>query len=125
MVRIDGITVATGGLGMPKTAGTETSAHATFHDLDAAPVEVTRVRVDREVDEAPRVRQEGDVTIISLVEEVLVVTKRLFLREEIHVRRSASARPAEPTVPSNPPMAGGTSGDQDLQPIEDKGETMP
>lgn len=124
-MRIDRITVATGGAGIPDTTETETLAHDVVQDLDAAPVEVTRVRVEREVDAAPPVRQEGDVTIISLVEEVLVLTKRLILREEIHVRRRASATPAETTVPPKPPVAAGTSGDEDLQPIEDNGETMP
>jgi stress response protein YsnF len=32
------------------------------------------------------VRTEGDTTILSLVEEVLVVEKRWMLREEIHIR---------------------------------------
>ena len=32
-------------------------------------------------------RHEGDVTIIPLIEEVLVVEKRLLLREEIRVSR--------------------------------------
>jgi stress response protein YsnF len=33
------------------------------------------------------VRQEGDVTIVPVLEEVLVVEKRLMLREEIRVTR--------------------------------------
>ena len=55
--------------------------------LEQEDVEVTRVPVDREVDTRPDIRQEGDTTIIPLVEEVLVVERRLVVREEIHVRR--------------------------------------
>ena len=50
-------------------------------------VEVSRVPVDREVAEAPAVRTEGDLTIVPVLEERLVVEKRLFLVEELHLRR--------------------------------------
>ena len=58
-------------------------------------VEVTRVPVGREVTEAPLTRTEGDVTIIPVLEERLVIEKRLFLVEEIHVRRSTRIEPVE------------------------------
>jgi uncharacterized protein (TIGR02271 family) len=48
--------------------------------------EVERRPVGRMVTEAPAVRQEGDMIIVPVVEEVLVVEKRLMLREEIHLR---------------------------------------
>jgi uncharacterized protein (TIGR02271 family) len=48
-------------------------------------VTVERVEINKVVDEAPEVRSEGDVTIIPVFEEVLVVEKRLLLREEIHL----------------------------------------
>ena len=51
-------------------------------------VEVERVPVDRIVDAAPPVRTEGDVTIVPVLEEVLVVEKRLVLKEELRIRRS-------------------------------------
>jgi len=50
-------------------------------------VEVSRVPVNREVAEAPAVRTEGDLTIVPVLEERLVVEKRLFLVEELHLRR--------------------------------------
>lgn len=50
-------------------------------------IEVTRVPVDREIDVMPDVRIEGDVTIVPVVEEVPVITTRLVLREEIHLKR--------------------------------------
>jgi stress response protein YsnF len=59
-------------------------------DLYREDVEVTRVSIEREVAEAPAVRIEGDVTIVPIVEERLVLSKRLFLVEELHLRRSGS-----------------------------------
>jgi len=50
-------------------------------------VEVRRVPVNRVVTEAPSVRRKGDVVIVPVVEEELVVTKRLVLKEEIHLIR--------------------------------------
>ncbi len=51
-------------------------------------VTVERVPVGRYVDSVPAVRQEGDVTVMPVVEEELVVTRRLFLREEVRVHRA-------------------------------------
>jgi stress response protein YsnF len=51
-------------------------------------VEVTRIPVDRVIDQMPDVRTENGVTIIPVVEEVLVVEKRMVLKEELHVRRN-------------------------------------
>jgi uncharacterized protein (TIGR02271 family) len=58
-------------------------------------VEVTRVPVDREVAEAPSIRTEGDVTIVPVLEERLVVEKRLFLVEELHLRRTVTTEGVE------------------------------
>lgn len=58
-------------------------------------VEIKRVAVEREVDRAPDVREEDGVTIIPVLEERLVVEKRLFLVEEIHVFRSAHTEAVE------------------------------
>lgn len=49
-------------------------------------LDVEHVAIDRFVDRAPAPRQEGDTLIIPCVEEVVVVEKRLRLREELHVR---------------------------------------
>ncbi|WP_042703014.1 YsnF/AvaK domain-containing protein [Azospirillum sp. B506] len=56
--------------------------------LEHEEVTVTRVPIDREIDVHPGIRQEGDVTVIPLVEEMLVVERRLVLREELHIRKS-------------------------------------
>jgi uncharacterized protein (TIGR02271 family) len=50
-------------------------------------VEVTRVPMQRVVEGPVPVREEHGTTIISVVEEVLVVEKRWMLREEIHIRQ--------------------------------------
>jgi uncharacterized protein (TIGR02271 family) len=50
-------------------------------------VEVERVAVNRPVDGPVAVRHEGDVMIVPVLEEVLVVEKRLMLKEELHIRR--------------------------------------
>ena len=66
--------------------------------LERDEVEVRRVPVGREVTEAPAIREEGDLTIVPVLEERLVVEKRLFLVEEIHiVRRRVSEAVSIPT----------------------------
>jgi uncharacterized protein (TIGR02271 family) len=50
-------------------------------------VEVERIPVGQTIETMPSVRQEGDVTIIPVVEEILVVERRLVLKEEVHIRR--------------------------------------
>jgi uncharacterized protein (TIGR02271 family) len=49
-------------------------------------VEVERRPVGKPVDHAPAVRRAGDTVIIPVVEEVLVVTRRLVVKEEIWIR---------------------------------------
>lgn len=66
--------------------------------LNEEHVTVERVPINRDVDAAPEVRTEGDLTIIPVVEEVLVVEKRLVLREELHVRRTVSQHPVETEI---------------------------
>lgn len=52
-------------------------------------VSVERRELNEYVDVAPpAVRQEGDVTIVSVVKEVLVVEKRLMLVEELHITKN-------------------------------------
>lgn len=49
-------------------------------------VEVERVAVNRPVDSIPPTRRDGDTTIVPVVEEVLILQRRLILKEELHVR---------------------------------------
>ena len=56
-------------------------------------IEVERIAVNSFVAEPPPVRYEGDVMIVPLLEEVLVVEKRLVLREEVRIsKRSETVR---------------------------------
>jgi stress response protein YsnF len=55
-------------------------------------IDVQRVEVNRFVDAPPPVRQEGDVTIVPVMEEVLVVTKRLRVKHELRLTRQRHTR---------------------------------
>jgi uncharacterized protein (TIGR02271 family) len=59
--------------------------------LNREDVTVERVTVNRLIDAPQDIRYEGDVMIVPLVEEVLVVEKRLMLREELHIRKRQSS----------------------------------
>ena len=65
-------------------------------------VHVERVPVDRVVDGPVPIRYEGDTMIVPLFEEVLVVEKRLVLKEELHItkRRREERSPREVTLRS-------------------------
>ncbi|MES2899854.1 MAG: YsnF/AvaK domain-containing protein [Pseudomonadota bacterium] len=54
-------------------------------------VDVRRVAIDQIValNDAPVARQEGDTWIVPILEEVLVVEKRLRIKEEIHITKTA------------------------------------
>lgn len=54
--------------------------------------------VGRQVEATPAVREEGDVTIYPVMEERLVVEKRLFLKEELRVTRTVRLEPFEQEV---------------------------
>lgn len=60
-------------------------------ELASDAVDVVRVPIGKEVTGAvPQLRTEGDVTIVPVFEEVLVVEKRLILKEELHIRKRTS-----------------------------------
>ncbi|WP_052389639.1 DUF2382 domain-containing protein [Belnapia moabensis] len=65
---------------------TETVEDVLRATLRTRRAEVERVQIDREVSEPPQTRQEGDVLVVPVVEEILVVERRLVLREEIRLR---------------------------------------
>jgi uncharacterized protein (TIGR02271 family) len=50
-------------------------------------VEIERVPIQRVVEGPVPVRYEDDTVIVSVLEEVLVVEKRLLLKEELHIRK--------------------------------------
>jgi stress response protein YsnF len=61
-------------------------------------VEVDRVPIGKEVTSMPQVRVEGDTLIIPVVEERLVLERRLVVKEELHVKRIRSERKHRETV---------------------------
>jgi uncharacterized protein (TIGR02271 family) len=67
-------------------------------DLASEDADVVRVPIGREVDAAPPVRTENDVTIVPILEEVMVVEKRLVLKEELHIRRRTTVESFEAPV---------------------------
>jgi uncharacterized protein (TIGR02271 family) len=60
--------------------------------LLAGQVIIERVPMDRWIDHPVPVRQEGDTIIISVVEEVVVLEKRLKLAEEVRVTKQQITR---------------------------------
>ncbi|EWY39839.1 hypothetical protein N825_04900 [Skermanella stibiiresistens SB22] len=79
-----------------------TVTHETERVIDQAlaslDVDVERIPIGREIQVAPEVRDDGETMVIPVVEERLVVEKRLFLREEIHVRRRRTETRFQQTV---------------------------
>jgi stress response protein YsnF len=67
-------------------------------ELTHVRVEIERVPIDRTVEVAPPTRQEGDITIIPVVEEIVVVERRLVLKEEVRVRRVSTKEQHQETL---------------------------
>ncbi len=55
-------------------------------DLESVQVVVERVAIGRVVDAVPPVRTEDGVTIMPVVEEELVLVRRLVLKEEVRIK---------------------------------------
>lgn len=83
-------TVETGKVRIVKTVREEQQVYD--QPMFREDVEVERVAKEEFVKSAAGPRQEGDTLVIPLYEEVLVVEKRLMLREEIRVTRRRSER---------------------------------
>lgn len=77
---------------------TEAFEHIERASLGAEKVVVENHPVNAWVDAMPQVREEGQVTIVPVVEERLVVEKRLFVTEEVHIRRVRSTESVEVPV---------------------------
>ena len=89
-------------------------------------VEVQRIPVDRPIDAMPSVRQEGDITIVPIVEEILKIERCLVLKEEVHIRKvttteryqeKVTLRKQEATV-SRIPIADSTVPGEGTQPTQ-------
>jgi uncharacterized protein (TIGR02271 family) len=66
--------------------------------LDRDLAEIERVPIGIEVDEVPEWRREGDVLVVPLVEEELVLEKKLVLKEELRLRIRRSSEVYESKV---------------------------
>jgi len=98
-LRIEKERIETGSIRVSKKVFEETVRKNVSVAQEEASVE--RKAFNAYVDVAPpAVRQEGDVTIISVVKEVLVVEKRLMLVEELHITKNKTNTvvPVEQTV---------------------------
>ncbi len=73
----------------------ETENRLLRETLEGQRVDVERITIERVVNVEPEVRTEGDVTIIPIVEERLIVEKQLILVEEIRVHRHATSEAVE------------------------------
>ena len=83
-------TVATGTVRLRKMV--EEYTEALNEPLAIRSFDVERVVLNRVVETAPEVRHEGRTTVYSVVEEQMVLTKQLVLKEEVHVTRRDSER---------------------------------
>lgn len=88
--------IVTGTVRVVKTV--ETQDRAIDIPVSQDDVSVERVPVGRWVDEPVPIRQEGDTTIIPVLEEVVVIEKRLKLVEEVHVTKKPVEKRATGTV---------------------------
>lgn len=96
-MRVERQAVRTGGVRVVKTVDT------TWHDvqeiLQREDVSVERVPIGREVPVVPPTRLEGDVVVVPVVEESLVVRKVLILKEEVRIRRHPGTYTSHQEVP--------------------------
>jgi len=76
----------------------ETSEQMVREALSSQNVKVTRVPVDQPVTRVPVIRTENGITIVPVLEEILVVEKRLILREELHIKQEVSHETVEVPV---------------------------
>ena len=99
-------------------------------DLAREHVEIETVPVGLRIDAVPEVRQEGDTTIVPVVEEILVVERRLLLKEEIRIKRVRTIERHQEKVMLRHQEAVVTryendSGNDDARPLANLGPTKP
>lgn len=66
--------------------------------LSSHSVEIERVARGEVVTMAPPIREEGDELIVPVLEETLVIERRLVLKEEVRIRRVESRERFQKTV---------------------------
>ena len=65
----------------------ETEEVRITQDVTRDDLDIERVPIDRPLDSPAATRTEGDWLIVPVMEEVLIVEKRLVLKEEVRIRR--------------------------------------
>jgi uncharacterized protein (TIGR02271 family) len=50
-------------------------------------VEIERIPIGKPIDAMPPVREDGDTIVVPVVEETVVVERRLVLKEEVRIRK--------------------------------------
>ena len=83
-------TVATGTVRLEKTV--QEYQQALDEPLAVRTFDIERVVLNRAIDIIPEIRQEGDTTIYPLIEERLILTKELILKEELRITKRDSER---------------------------------
>jgi len=89
-------TVETGRVRVAKV--TRIRDHVVDELLACTNVEVERVPIGRIVDAVPAVKDEGDLLVVPVVEETVVVERKLVLKEELHIRRVQTTERYRDTV---------------------------
>jgi uncharacterized protein (TIGR02271 family) len=78
---------------------THTRDHLADEWLARTNVEVDRIPIDRVIEAIPPVKEDAGLTIIPIVEETVVVERKLVLKEELHIRRKQTTERFQQTVP--------------------------
>jgi uncharacterized protein (TIGR02271 family) len=87
----------TGVVRLEKTVRTVEAA--VDEDLVSTSISVEHVPMNKYVDEVVGTRQEGDTTIIPIMEEIVIVTKQLVLKEEIRITKNRQQSHYHEVVP--------------------------
>ena len=82
---VDKQTVETGRVRVSKH--THTREVAIDEEFLTESAEIETIPIGRQIFEMPMVRHEGETTIVPIVEEVLHIERRLFLKEEVRITR--------------------------------------
>ncbi|HLL70060.1 MAG TPA: YsnF/AvaK domain-containing protein [Pyrinomonadaceae bacterium] len=108
--------VATGGVRIKKVV--HEREEVVDEPLMREEVQVKRVPINRVVDAPVPVRHVGNTMIISLLEEVLVVEKRLMLKEELHITKGEieTYKPQRVTLRSEEAVVERVGEDEDIDP---------
>jgi uncharacterized protein (TIGR02271 family) len=77
---------------------TETETTIADAELQSESFDVERVPIGRHISDVPEIIDDGDTVIVPVIEEILVVEKRLVLKEELHIRRVRSTKRIEQPV---------------------------